>query len=193
MSLNVPVLEESFELIKPRANEFVTDFYANLFADYPQTRAMFAGTNMEEQKKKLLGALVLVVDNLRNPDILANAVQRLGGRHAMYGVATEHYDMVGGSLLKTFEAHLGPQWTPDVKQAWVDAYGAIAGIMQQGATSPATLDEEQHSPQLSPTGVATAALADDTTAPHAPGFFRALWMKLMRVFGGASSTPADSR
>lgn len=189
MSLNVPVLEESFELIKPRANEFVTDFYANLFADYPQTRAMFAGTNMEEQKKKLLGALVLVVDNLRNTDTLADAVQRLGGRHAMYGVTPEHYGMVGGALLKTFEQHLGSQWTPDVKQAWVDAYGAIAGIMQQGATSPATLEQEQHSPQLSPTGVAAVPAS---SAAATPGFFRALWLKFMRMFGGASSTPADS-
>jgi len=36
-------------------------------------------------------------------------------------------------LLKTFESYLGSGWTPEVKQAWVDAYGAIAKFMLSGA------------------------------------------------------------
>ncbi|NEQ84039.1 MAG: flavohemoprotein, partial [Moorea sp. SIO2I5] len=35
MSLQVELLEESFEKIKPSATEFVASFYENLFTDYP--------------------------------------------------------------------------------------------------------------------------------------------------------------
>jgi hemoglobin-like flavoprotein len=42
----------------------------------------------------------------------------------------QHYPIVGAELLKTFEAYLGEDWTPEVKQAWTDAYGAIANIQQ---------------------------------------------------------------
>ena len=40
---------------------------------------------------------------------------------------------MGSALLTTFEQYLGDKWTPDVKQAWVDAYGAISQIMLNGA------------------------------------------------------------
>lgn len=140
MSLNIPVLEQSFDQIKPHANEFVASFYTTLFADYPQLRPMFAQTNLAEQHKKLIGALVLVIANLRRPEVLANALRGLGARHALYGVRPEHFDMVGAALLKTFELYLGEAWTPTTEQAWTNAYGAIVGLMLEGAeTQPARI------------------------------------------------------
>lgn len=45
MSLNVELLEQSFEQIKPRANDFVASFYENLFAAHPEVKPLFAHTN----------------------------------------------------------------------------------------------------------------------------------------------------
>ena len=53
MSLQVELLEKSFEAIKPQANEFVNSFYDNLFTANPDAKPLFAGTNMAEQKKKI--------------------------------------------------------------------------------------------------------------------------------------------
>ncbi|NEO70815.1 globin family protein [Moorena sp. SIO3H5] len=133
MSLQVELLEQSFDQIKPSATEFVASFYENLFTDYPAAQPLFDTTDMGAQKKKLLASLVLVVENLRNPDTLGAALKGLGARHVKYGALPEHYPLVGNSLLKTFEQYLGADWTPEVKQAWVDAYGAITTIMLDGA------------------------------------------------------------
>lgn len=133
MALDVDLLERSFARVKPRAGEFAEDFYADLFARNPQARDLFVGTDMAEQRKKLMDSLVLVIENLENPEVLTGALKRLGERHTGYGVQPEHYGLVGGSLLATFEKHLGAEWTPPVRQAWVDAYGAITGIMLDGA------------------------------------------------------------
>ncbi len=133
MSLQVEVLEESFEAIKPNADGFVASFYENLFTANPEARPLFDTTDMEAQKKKLLSSLVLVVENLRNPDTLEGALRGLGARHVKYGALPEHYPLVGGALLTTFEQYLQEKWTPNVKQAWVDAYGAISEIMLDGA------------------------------------------------------------
>ncbi|MEM9274808.1 MAG: globin family protein [Cyanobacteria bacterium P01_F01_bin.143] len=132
-SLQVELLEQSFEAIKPQANEFVSSFYDNLFTANPEAKPLFAKTDMAEQKKKLLGSLVLVVENLRNPDALDSALRGLGARHVKYGALPEHYPLVGGALLATFQQYLGDKWTPNVRQAWVDAYGAISEIMLDGA------------------------------------------------------------
>jgi methyl-accepting chemotaxis protein len=67
MALQIELLETSFRMIAPRGEAFVTAFYERLFTRFPETRAFFASTNMKEQRKKLLGALV--IGNLRKPDI----------------------------------------------------------------------------------------------------------------------------
>lgn len=132
-NLPIEILEESFEEIKPHANEFVGSFYENLFTANPEAKPLFATTNMEAQKEKLLSSLVLVVENLRKPDVLDNALRGLGARHVKYGALPEHYPLVGSALLTTFEQYLGDKWTSKTKQAWVDAYGAISEIMLDGA------------------------------------------------------------
>jgi hemoglobin-like flavoprotein len=129
MSLNVELLEQSFEQIKPRAEEFVASFYENLFAAHPEAKPLFAKTNMVEQQKHLLAALILVVQNLRKPEVLEEALKTLGAKHIRYGTLPEHYPLVGQALLKTFEQYLQQDWTPEVKQAWTDAFGAIAALM----------------------------------------------------------------
>ncbi|HEY9845797.1 MAG TPA: globin family protein [Candidatus Caenarcaniphilales bacterium] len=136
MALNAEILEQSFDQIKPQASEFVARFYDILFTDYPQVQPLFANSDMKAQQQKLLKALVLVIENLRKPDVLTSALKGLGAQHVQYGTLPEHYPMVGRTLLKTFEAYLGLGWTPEVKQAWTDAYSAIAHLMLAGADYP---------------------------------------------------------
>ena len=52
--MQVELLEQSFEEIKPQADEFVSSFYDNLFTANPEAKPLFETTNMAEQKKKLL-------------------------------------------------------------------------------------------------------------------------------------------
>jgi hemoglobin-like flavoprotein len=136
MTLQIELLETSFQAIAPRGEEFVTAFYERLFTNYPQTRAFFASTDMKEQRKKLLGALALVIQNLRKPEVLTSALKGLGQRHVKYGVLPEHYPIVGTILLETFADFLGDDWTPVYHDAWAQAYEAICAIMLEGASAP---------------------------------------------------------
>src|SRR5260370_2927031 len=133
MTLHIELLESSFQAIAPRGEEFVTAFYERLFTSFPQTRAFFASTDMKEQRKKLLGALALVIQNLRKPEVLADALKVLGQRHVAYGVRPEHYPIVGAVLLETFADFLGDDWTPTYHDAWAQAYEAVCALMLAGA------------------------------------------------------------
>lgn len=90
---------------------------------------------MEVQGKKLFTSLVLTIDSLRKPELLAQTLRGLGTRHIKYGVLPQHYPMIGNSLLKSLESSLEHAWTGDVKQAWVDAYTAVTQLMLEGADS----------------------------------------------------------
>ena len=160
MSLNVELLEQSFELVKPKSDESVSDFYNNLFTDYPASKPLFAHSNMAKQQQMLKGALVMVIENLRQPEVLSKALKGLGARHVKYGALPEHYPLVGNSLLKTLSQYAGNAWTPELKQAWVDAYGAITELMLDGA------DYSAQSVQLeAPAAGGVAAPASISTEP----------------------------
>ncbi len=133
MTLQIELLETSFEAITPCGDAFVTAFYERLFTRFPQVRAFFASTDMKEQRKKLLGALTLVIQNLRKPEVLTSALKGLGQRHVAYGVRPEHYPIVGAILLETFADFLGERWTLEYHDAWAQAYEAVSMIMLEGA------------------------------------------------------------
>ena len=137
MTLQIELLETSFQALAPCGEAFVTAFYERLFTRFPQTRAFFASTDMKEQRKKLLGALALVIQNLRKPEVLTSALTGLGQRHVSYGVRPEHYPIVGAVLLETFADILGERWTPAYHDAWAEAYGVVCAIMLEGANVPA--------------------------------------------------------
>lgn len=133
MALNVELLESSFAQIKANSLEVTEQFYTVLFTDYPEVQPLFANTNMEKQRKQLFQSLVFfTVNNLGKPDVLSGALRGLGTRHIQYGVLPQYYPMVGSSLLKAFEVSLGSAWTPDVQQAWIEAYEVVTQLMLEG-------------------------------------------------------------
>ena len=129
--LRVDLLESSFEQVLGQKEDFAAAFYHRLFTQFPQTQQLFAHTNMERQQKVLMSALAMVINSLRNAEHekLASVLKDLGQRHSGYGVRAEHYQMVATALLETFAVFLGSAWTRELKNAWIDAYGAIVALM----------------------------------------------------------------
>ncbi len=133
MGLNVELLESSFKLVAPQGDALVTRFYERLFEKYPVVKPLFKNASISEQKKKLLASLVLVIQNLRHPEKLTPVLQDMGARHVAYGAKPAYYDAVGENLLAVLGEFAGEAWTPEVSQAWTDAYAAIKTIMLEGA------------------------------------------------------------
>lgn len=133
MSLNVELLRSSFELVVERSPHLTHRFYEILFERYPETQSMFAPSRRQAQESMLTSALVAVMDHLEDAPWLQNTLQALGAKHVAYGVTNEMYDWVGASLLAALAEACEKEWTNEVEQAWVTAFGAISGLMKQGA------------------------------------------------------------
>lgn len=127
--MNIELLESTFEALAPQADELASRFYEKLFADHPEVKPMFTHVDIESQKKKLVAALVLVVNNLRNPEALVPALQEMGRRHQGYGVKPEHYPIVASTLLGVMEEMAGELWTGEVATAWTEALNTVATAM----------------------------------------------------------------
>jgi hemoglobin-like flavoprotein len=133
MTTQGDLLETSFRIVVLHGEAFVTAFYERLFTRFPETRSLFAATDMLEQRKKLQRSLALIVEHLRDPDALAPMLKDLGWRHVGHGVRPEHYPVVGAVLLETFADFLGSHWTLPHQDAFTKGYEAVSSLMLQGA------------------------------------------------------------
>ena len=126
------LVQESFAIVGPIADDAAALFYRRLFELDPSLERMFRG-DMSEQRRKLMQMLTAAVKGLDRLDQLVPVVQDLGRRHATYGVEDRHYDTVGAALLWTLEKGLGKAFTPETKEAWTTVYGILATTMKQAA------------------------------------------------------------
>ncbi len=133
MSLNVPLLRSSFELVVERQPQLTTRFYEILFDRYPQVRPLFGRNSGTNQAEMLTQALVAVIEHLEDAPWLTQTLGAMGKKHIDYGVTDEMYDWVGASLLAAIAEAAGADWSPKLQEAWAAAYGAIAGLVQAGA------------------------------------------------------------
>jgi hemoglobin-like flavoprotein len=134
MSLNIETLETSFDLIAPRGDELMDEFYSRLFEAAPGVRPLFSA-DMKRQKAMLLSALVLVRKSLRDLDRLVPTLHALGARHVQYGALPEHYPVVAAVLMDAMAAVAGDAWTAEHDAAWGAALAVVAGVMIEGAES----------------------------------------------------------
>jgi hemoglobin-like flavoprotein len=128
----IELVQRTFAVVAPLADDVAALFYRRLFEIDPSLQSMFKG-DMVAQRRKLMVMLTAAVKGLPRLDRLVPVLQDLGRRHADYGVIESQYETVGSALLWTLEKGLGPDFTPEVREAWTTVYGVLAATMKAGA------------------------------------------------------------
>jgi len=109
-----------------------TRMYDRLFED-PAIKALF---NQEhhgpggKQPKALAMAVVAYAENIDNLGALSGAVEKIAERHVESHIQPEHYVVVASALLGAISDVLGEAATPQILEAWGQAYWRLAGILQ---------------------------------------------------------------
>ena len=134
MSLNVPLLRSSFELVAPQADLLAKTFYDTMFENYPDMQTLFEGVEPEEQRRKLIQSLMVIVKSLEQPDKLTSFLKELGARHLDYQVSSVHYPIVQESMLIALEEIAGDAWNEELYDAWKEALEVVSDIMIEGAS-----------------------------------------------------------
>jgi nitric oxide dioxygenase len=128
----IAAVQKSFSAVLPIANQAGMMFYERLFATEPRLRNLFSG-DMAAQSEKLMQMIGTAVYSLYQLETIVPTVRALGIRHAGYGVSEADYHTVGAALLWTLEQGFGPNFTPEVAQAWAAAYTLLADTMKAAA------------------------------------------------------------
>jgi hemoglobin-like flavoprotein len=133
--MDIALLKQSFEMITPQREAFAHCFYQRLFFSYPELQSLFAKADMKKQERSLLVSLAFVVAGIERGDNLRPMLHMLGEKHQRYGATVDHYPLVGGVLLETFHQCLGSKFTPEMQNAWSQAYEFVSTQMIKGAKS----------------------------------------------------------
>lgn len=134
MSLRIDMLKNSFQIVESRGNEFASLFFMRLFTMFPETKPLFANTDMRRQKKKFVNILRLIVESLEETDILAAVLRDIGRRCQESKVSEGHCSMAGVALITALSEFLKEKWTLEMKDVWVDTFEEISGQMMEEVT-----------------------------------------------------------
>lgn len=126
------LVRSTFERLRPVPKGAGLAFYERLFELDPALRPLF-GADLENQASMFVTALNLAVLELVEEGHVPRSVRELGARHAHYGVEDSAYAVFGEALLFTLGELLGARFTPEVRQAWSEAFETLATAMKESA------------------------------------------------------------
>jgi len=131
----IELVQKSFTLVDPIADETAGLFYKKLFEIDPSIKPLFKG-DMADQGSKMMSVLKTAIAGLDKFDQLVPALKIMGQRHQSYGTEFKHYESFAKALLWTLREGLKGAFTPEMEQAWAKTYSALAEVMMTGANEP---------------------------------------------------------
>eukprot|EP01129_Flabellula_baltica_P005212 TRINITY_DN1867_c0_g1_i1.p1 TRINITY_DN1867_c0_g1~~TRINITY_DN1867_c0_g1_i1.p1 ORF type:complete len:417 (+),score=80.58 TRINITY_DN1867_c0_g1_i1:90-1340(+) len=102
-------------------------FYDTLFEDHPEYCELFP--NIEEQYKKFMKTLSVILNSIRNIDRCKHILEHLGKFHARLNLTAEHFDIVTDAMMLTLEHFMGDNWTKKLSQAWLEALTTVSAVI----------------------------------------------------------------
>lgn len=125
----IALVEESFGEVAPHGAAFAARFYRRLIHNFSAANDVFADFDEHVVQKRLLGALVLLVENLGTPDKLQPALDQWGMFQREHQVESTLYWAVGSTLLRTLAEFTGDLWGSELEEAWSAAYTDVSRRM----------------------------------------------------------------
>lgn len=125
----IKLIEKSFENIVNNKEMFINTFYNELYSLAPEVEHLFQNTSKEKQGEKLYNALVILVENINDPDALKDILQPLGQDHLNYGAQLSHYPVVGECLINSLKKFNAEEWSKDIESAWLETYNSVVELM----------------------------------------------------------------
>jgi hemoglobin-like flavoprotein len=128
-SKQISLVRQTCAEVAPIADSAADLFYTKLFQIDPALRPVFA-PQLDDRGRRLMQMVEAAAGALDQPSTLAPALAGLGSRQVASTAGDRRYETVGAALLLTFRQGLGPAFTPEARQAWIELFDCIDGMMK---------------------------------------------------------------
>ena len=134
---NAPLIKESFAHVLADAQKAMEYFYAHLFVQNPEIRALFPFA-MGELREAVFEALSQLIWIMDSPEVSAAYLGQIGRDHRKFGVKDKHHVAFFEALLVTVEHFSGAGWTAETKAAWDAAVQDAKATMRTAMAADAS-------------------------------------------------------
>lgn len=125
-------VQHSWRQVLPMKETVAALFYRKLLQLDPELHALLSH-DTDPLGAKLIQMISASVRALGRLDVLLPVVRELGTRQLSGGFRDEHYGSIGSALLWTLEQLLRQDFSPEVKSAWIKAYGVLSQTLREAA------------------------------------------------------------
>lgn len=124
------IVKATIPALEAHGVDITKTMYAQLMRD-PAIAAMFNQTDQANgrQPHALAAAVLAYARNIDHPEKLEAALSLIVERHVAVMVKPEQYPVVGAALLGAIKTVLGDAATPEILEAWGDAYRFLADVL----------------------------------------------------------------
>lgn len=128
---SIEIVKATVPVLETEVNNITQAFYKRLFENNPQLKGLFNMTHQKKgtQPKALAAAIFQYARFIEQPEMLKAAINMIAEKHVSLSVTPEMYDIVGENLLAAIGEVLGEAATPEIINAWAEAYGQLAAIL----------------------------------------------------------------
>lgn len=129
-SKTIEIIKSTVPVLEERGKEITTRFYQLLFSNHPELLHIFNHANQRQgrQQTALANSIYAAAANIDNLAAILPVVKQIAQKHRALGIQPEHYPYVGNNLLLAIKDVLGDAATPEIIEAWKNAYGVIADV-----------------------------------------------------------------
>jgi len=127
---HIEIIKSTIPLLENAGPALTTYFYQRLFTHNPELKDIFNMSNQDtgRQQVALFEAIAAYAKNIENLSALTTAVERIAQKHTSFNIQADHYAVVGHHLIETLRELAPEAFTPDVEEAWTNAYQFLASI-----------------------------------------------------------------
>jgi NAD(P)H-flavin reductase/hemoglobin-like flavoprotein len=127
------LIREGFAAVSARPDVFTSVLYEDFFTANPRYGKFFGPKDepgaTERRDARTLEAATRIVAELDRPGALLPSLRRLALEYRKYGVREAHYRAFAGSVMTALERTIGPAWSYEFAEAFVDELTMVASAM----------------------------------------------------------------
>ncbi|NUU79168.1 NO-inducible flavohemoprotein [Paenibacillus xylanilyticus] len=127
------IVKNTAPVLKENSHQIGKRFYELLFLSAPELMNIFNQTNQKKGiQQEALGYVVYAAgEHINNLEVLTPVIRRINEKHRAIGIRADQYPIVGETLLQAVRDVLEDAATPEILDAWGQAYGYIANLFIQ--------------------------------------------------------------
>ncbi|OQS02970.1 Nitric oxide dioxygenase (Pi-NOD1) [Thraustotheca clavata] len=133
----INIIKATSPVVAQYGYQITSTMYGTMLKSDPAISALFnpshqkvlPGEKVARQPSALAAAVGAYAANIDNLGVLTAAVERMAQKHVSLYILPEHYPVVGEHLLAAIKTVLGDAATPEIVQAWGEAYWFLADIL----------------------------------------------------------------